>query len=1085
MKQYRYPKRILGIVLALFFCVKSIAQSITGTVVNDSGKVISGAVIKIAGKQNKHIHNAISNDDGRFSLSRLDDGDSVYNIEVKHIGYNTWTLQNYKIKTNGDNLLLVRLSETASDLNDVVVVGYGTQKKIDLTGAVSQVGGEVLENRPMPNVSRGLEGVIPNLNIVMTDGKPTRSPSYNVRGTTSIGQGGSALVLVDGVPGDPSLLNPDDIESVTVLKDAASAAIYGARGAYGVVLFTTKAPVKGKTQVNFRANYTQNRRTNTPKLVTDGYEWTQDFVEAYNSWYDYLSPPTTINGILSYTPAYLDSLKARHDDPSLPKVTVDPSTGKYNYYGSTDWYHELYTNNMPETEEALNISGGDDKASYLLSGRYYDQGGLFRYHPDNFKRYNLRARGDVYLAPWFKITDNIDFNTYNYFYPVVNGGSPIWRYMDVGSAPVGVMFNPDGTLTQSSYDAIGDLWTGNNSQTTKQFFFRNTASFNADIIKNELNLKGDFTYSYTSNVLVGKYYPVSYSPGPGLTGGGSVNDYLAQTTDNTKYYGANLYAQFNKNFGQHSLTLLTGINIEDSRDEPTYVKRDGLLDPDYPNFNVTSGQNYTVTGGGSEWSTAGLFFRGVYSYKDKYLAEVNGRYDGSSKFPSYSRSGLFPSISAGWIVSKESFMNFSKTFLDNLKIRGSFGSLGNGQLSSPYAFIQQMNIGTSTGFVLNGAYPTYTSVPGVLPNGLTWETSSTYDLGVDFDLLHNRLSGTFDYYQRYTTNMYTVSQPLPAVFGAAVPYGNYANLRTSGWEFQLDWKDKISDNLSYHVGVVLAHSQAYITKYNNPNGVLPYPSATSTYYKGEKLGEIWGMVDDGYFTQADLDGAHNDQSYIVVSNNNIVMPGDIKFKDLNGDGKINIGQSTLADHGDLKVIGNTQPKYTYGINAGVTWKMLSFSTFFQGVGHQDWWPGTEAGMFWGQYNRPYESVPADMMKNVWSETNTNAYFPRYRGYVALQGTRELVIPQTKYLQNVAYLRLKNVNLTWTLPKEWTTPLKLTKVQVYFTGQNLFTFSPLYKHTKNFDPEVIYGADPEVSAGAGNGYDYPMLKSYSFGLNLTL
>ncbi len=989
------------------------------------------------------------------------------------------------MRTKGDNLLLIRLKENENNLDQVVIVGYGTQNKTDLTGAVSQVGGEVLDNRPMPNVARGLEGIIPNLNIVMTDGKPTRSPSYNVRGTTSIGSGGSALVLIDGVPGDPSLLNPNDIESVTVLKDAASAAIYGARGAYGVVLFTTKSPKKGKTQVNFNADYTVNQKTVTPSIVTDGYQWTQDFVNAYTSWYDYQSQPTTINGILPYTPQYLDSLKAREDNPSLPKVTVDPSTGKYLYYGSTDWYNELYRNDMPATEEALSISGSNDKADFLISGRYYDQGGIVRYHPDQFKRYNLRVKGDIHLAPWFTIGDNVDFNTYNYFYPVVNGGSPIWRYMDVASAPVGVMFNPDGTLTQSSYDAIGDLWTGNNSQITKQVFFRNTASFNADIIKNELSLKGDFTYAYTNALMTGKYFPVTYSAGPGITGGGSTNDYLSQSTGITKYYAANLYGQFSKKFGDHSITLLTGSNIEDDRFDTSYVRRDGLLDPSLPNFDLLSGQNYTVTGGGYEWAIAGFFFRGNYAFKDKYLFEVNGRYDGSSKFPSYSRFGLFPSFSAGWLISKEPFMAFAKNFLDNLKVRASFGSLGNGQLSNPYQFVSTMSIKQSTGFALNGAYPTYTSQPAVLPNGLTWETASTYDGGLDANLFQNRLSGSFDYYQRYTRNMFTVSQPLPGVFGANVPYGNYANLKTDGWELTLNWKDNINESLSYGIGVVLSDSKAYITKYNNPNGIIPYGSNSNTYYKGERLGEIWGMVDDGYFTQADISGSHNDQSYIVVSNSNIIMPGDIKFKDLNGDGKINIGQGTLADHGDLRVIGNTQPRYSFGINTNLAWKSLSFSAFFQGIAHQDWWPGTEAGLFWGQYNRPYESVPSNMMNNVWTEDNPNAYFPRYRGYVALQGTRELVIPQTKYLQNAAYVRLKNVNLTWTMPKKWFGQLNLTSVQVYFTGQNLFTLSPLYKHTKNFDPEVIYGADPEVSSGAGNGYDYPMLKSYSFGVNVTL
>lgn len=984
----------------------------------------------------------------------------------------------------GDSLQLsIGMDAEEGSLNDVVVVGYGTQKKIDLTGAVSQISGEALSNRPMPNVARGLEGLIPNLNIVMTDGKPTRSPSYNVRGTTSIGSGGDALVLIDGVPGDPSLLNPNDIESVTVLKDAASAAIYGARGAYGVVLFTTKSPKEGKVQVNFNTNYTINQKTVTPKIVNDGYEWTKDFADGYNAWYDYKSQPATINGILPYTPQYLDSLKARSLDPSLPKVTVDPATGKYLYYGSTDWYKELYRNSMPAVEEALSVSGSGKNADFLLSGRYYSQGGIFNYNPDKFKSYNLRLKGNIYLAPWFTLSDNLDFNSYNYFYPVVNGGSPVWRYMDVSSVPMAVMFNPDGTLTPSSYQGVGDMWTGNNKQTTKQTYVRNTASFSADVIKNELNIKGDFTYAYTNNNMDAQYYPVSYSEGPGRIGASSVNK-LNKATSISQYYAANLYSQFDKKFGDHSITLLAGANIEDSHFDTSFMQRDGLLDPSLPNFNLLDGVNYALAGGGYEWAIAGFFFRGNYDYKGKYLLEVNGRYDGSSKFPSYSRYGLFPSVSAGWNISKEPFMNFSNGVLDNLKIRASVGSLGNGQLKNPYQFVPLMAVSQSTAIAVNGAFPTYTSMPAVLPSGLTWETATTYDGGIDLSMFKGRLTSTFDVYRRNTTDMFTVSQPLPGVFGAAVPRGNFASLKTIGWDLNINWQDKVSESVSYSLGFILSDSKAWITKYNNPNGIIPYGANKNTYYEGERLGEIWGFQNDGYYTEASLAAPHPDQSYIVVSNSNIYLPGDIRFKDLNGDNVINIGQGTLKDHGDLKVIGNSQPRYNFSFNGSVSWKSLSISAFFQGVAEQDWWPGTEAGLFWGQYNRPYESIPADMMKNVWTQENPNAYFPRYRGYVALQGTRELALPQVNYLQNAAYIRLKNVNLTWTMPKTLIQHLHLTNMQLYFTGQNLFTYTPMHKHAGNFDPEVIYGSDPEVNAGSGNGYAYPMLKSYTVGANIT-
>jgi len=354
-------------------------------------------------------------------------------------------------------------------------------------------------------------------------------------------------------------------------------------------------------------------------------------------------------------------------------------------------------------------------------------------------------------------------------------------------------------------------------------------------------------------------------------------------------------------------------------------------------------------------------------------------------------------------------------------------------------------------------------------------------------MFQNRFTGSFDYYKRATRGMFTPSQPLPATFGATVPNGNFSDLRTNGWELSLNWQDHISKSVNYSVGVVLSDYIATITKYNNPNGILPY-NGVNTYFVGQRIGDVWGFTTDGLYTAQDLAQPHpNQTSYINVSNSNIPLPGDVKFKDINGDGAINIGNGTLADHGDLKIIGNTEPRYRYGVNLGLTFKDLSFNAFLQGVGHQNWWPGTDAGLFWGQYNRPYGSIPSNMMANVWSVDNPNAYFPRYRGYVALSGTRELAVVQTRYLQNAAYLRLKNINVTYNIPQRWVSKLKISSAKVFFTGQNLLTFTPLHKWAPNYDPEVIYASDPEVNPtnNIGNGYSYPMLKSYSFGINLTL
>jgi TonB-linked SusC/RagA family outer membrane protein len=1048
---------------------------VTGQVNDDSGQPLPGVSIIERGGKNA----TVTDNNGKYSINVPDNAVLIF----RFIGFTTQE-QTLQVKEGHEVTMNISMKAASNGLNEVVVVGYGTQKKIDLTGAISTVSGDVLADRPTPNVARGLEGVVPNLNIVMTDGKPIRSPSFNIRGTTSIGGGGSALVLIDGVPGDPSLLNPNDIDNISVLKDAASSAIYGARGAYGVVLINTKDPKKEKTTINFSASYTINQKTVNPSVVSNGYEWTKDFADSYMGWYDYRSQPTTINGVLPYSPSYLDSLKARTTNPSLPQVTVDPATGKYVYYGNTDWYKQLYRSAMPATDYSLNIASSTKNTSFYISGRSYNQKGVYTYNPDDFSRYNLRIKGNINITPWLTLSDNLDFNSYKYLYPLTNGNAPVTRYLDIAASPVGVMYNPDGSLTPSSYLAVGDLATGNNNSNTTQLYIKNTVSLSAEVIKNYLNLKADFSYAYTNYNVLSQFYPVSYSAGPGLSGT-SVNNYLNNSGSITDYWTTNVYAEGKKNFGKHSFKLLVGTNIEDNVIKTNSYQRDGLIDPSLPNFNLLNGTNYTVTGGGNEWAIAGFFARLNYNFDEKYLFEVNGRYDGSSKFPSYSQFGFFPSVSAGWVMSKENFMSFASGWLDNFKFRASYGSLGNGNIN-PYQFIPQMAVAQSNSTIINGAYPTYTKNPNVLPTNLTWETSTTIDGGVDFAMFRNRFTGSFDYYSRATTGMFTPSQPLPATFGAAVPNGNFSNLRTNGWDLSLNWSDHISQSVKYSIGVVLSNYTATITQYNNPNGILPYGDV-KTYYKGEKVGDIWGFTTQGLYTAEQLAGPHpNQTSYINVSNSNIPLEGDVMFKDLNGDNAINIGKGTLADHGDLSVIGNSTPKLPYGINLGLTVKNFSFSAFIQGVGHLDWWPGTDAGLFWGQYNRPYGSIPSNMMANVWSPSNPDAYFPRYRGYVALSGTRELAVVQTRYLQNAAYTRLKNINLTYNVPQRWISKLKLTSAKIFFTGQNLLTFTPLHKYASNYDPEVIYGSDPEVNPGVniGNGYSYPMLKSYSLGINLT-
>lgn len=1063
------------ILTMLLFCQLAFSQqagerTVTGVVLDDGGQSLPGVSVLL--KQGNANQGTTTDADGRFALTVPHGATLIFSF----IGMAT---KEAAVPDAGE--MSVVLQPDITTLEEVVVVGYGTQKKINLTGAVDQVGSEVLENRPLTNLTRGLQGVIPNLNIRMTDGKPTRSAEYNVRGATSIGAGGSALVLIDGVPGDPNLVNPNDVESVSVLKDAASAAIYGARGSFGVVLITTKRPQQDRTQINYSASYSMNDRTVKPKLVTDGYTWAKMFDEAYYSWNDYKAHPQKANSVFPFSLEYLDELQRRQQDPSLPRTDINPTTGEYVYYGNTDWLKELYADQNPTMEHALSISGSSNKVNYLISGRYMSQKGIFRYNPDNYKMYNLRANGSVQATSWLKIENDLTFSQMSYFFPMLNhpSNTPVWRRISDEAFPIAMLRNPDGTLTENAAIVFGSFISGNNHSDLIRLQIRNTSRFNATFFDKKLRISGDYTFRKLTDTETRLYTPVPYSKVPGVMLERGENK-MNEQDDKTQYLATNIFAEYEEKFGKHNAKALVGYNYENSQLSSRFIQRDGLLNPQLPDFSLMNGVNYIMRGGGNQWTVLGGFFRLNYNYAEKYLLEINGRYDGSSKFPQDQQFGFFPSASAGWRVSDEPFWSFAKNVVPELKIRASYGSLGNGNIS-PYQYAETMAV-NQLPMVINGIRADYTQKPGVVPAGLTWEKATTRNIGADIGLFDNHLTASFDVYTRYTTDMFTVGLPLPSVFGASVPKGNYADMKTKGWELSLAWRDQIQGTkpFGYDLRFIISDNVSYITKFNNPLGIID-----NTYYKGMRLGDVWGLVNEGYYIDdADIASRGIDQSYIRVSAANTPMPGDIKFKDLNGDGFINMGKGTLDDPGDRQVIGNTTPRYLFSFNANADWNSFFISAFFQGVGKRDFWPGTDNALFWGPYNRPYSWHPEDVVNNMWSEENPNAYFPRLRGYTALNARAELTEPQSKYLQNVAYVRLKSLTIGYSLPASLISRIGVSNAKVFLSGQNLWTYSPMFKVTRNLDPEVIEGSDPEMNAGAGNGMSYPMLKTYTLGINVT-
>ena len=1075
----KLTKRVLlTSLLLLLLSFSGFAQNVIvkGNVADIKNEPLIGVNVVEKGTTN----GTITDIDGNFSLNISPNATLVFS----YVGFIT-----KEIQWDGKSLLNVVLQDDTELLDEIVVVGYGTARKVNLTGAVDQVTSEVFENRPINNMTQALVGVIPNLNIQMTDGKPTQSPSYNVRGVTSIGQGGSALVLVDGVEGDPRMLNPNDIESVSVLKDAASASIYGARAAFGVVLITTKGATKGKTSLNYTGGFSSKSPTTVPDNIVDSYPWAQSFSDAWARWNDNGNTPTAINKTMSFSPAYLAEIKRRWEDPNLPRIEINPVTKAYEYYYSTDWYKELYKNNFFAQDHNISLSGGNDLASFYLSGRYNGEDGLYKYNTDKYSMYNLRARGNIQLFKWLAVDNNIEYSSMKYRQPInVGEGSNIWRNMADEGPPLAPLLNPNGTLSFPAAYTIGDRYLGKNGADLQQNVIKNKTAFTADFFDKSLVLRADFTFQNNEYSHQQVRVQVPYSRYDGQIGytGTNTND-LQERRSTTNYIATNVYANYTKSFDQkHNFDLLGGFNYEQSVYKNVTMTRNGIVYEDAKDINLTLGNNITTTGGYQKWRIAGSFFRINYNFMERYLLEVNGRYDGSSKFPEKQQWAFFPSTSVGWRLTEEPFWKMNRDAISNIKLRLSYGSLGNGSIS-PYTFSENFGISQSDR-ILGDTRPQRTSQPGVIPNSLTWETATTGNIGLDITALKNRLSFTGDIYKRWTKNMYTVGPSVPAIFGTGVPKGNYGSLETTGWEISLSWMDKFTlagKPFSYNARVTMADSKSIITDYYNPDYNL------TDYYIGQTIGEIWGYRVEGLFrTQEEINNSPS-QSNILAHTTRRNYVGDLKFVNLDGDNVIYHGLNRVGDSGDKAIIGNRSPRYIYGLSLGADWNNFFFSSFFQGVGKQQWYPSREA-RFWGQYNRPYNAYPR------WQENrqfrpelnNFDAYLPLLSGYTAQNANGQLSLPNDRYLQNVAYVRLKTLSFGYTFPTKIASKMHANSLQIYVSGENLWSWSPLYKINKDTDVNNIWGAgtqltglDSDNTRTDGDGYNYPTLRVISLGLSI--
>ena len=1043
-------------------------RAISGKVTDATGEPIIGATISEKGGRN----GTTTNVNGEFSLEVNPEN----MLTISYVGFAPQTVK-------ARDAMHITLAEESKGLDEVVVIGYGTKKKANLIGAVSTVTADELKDRPVSSAGQMLQGQVPNLNISFSSGTPGESTKMNIRGATSIVNSGSPLVLIDGVEGDLDRVNPNDIESISVLKDAASAAIYGARAGFGVIIVTTKSNKDGQAHITYNGRFSWSAPTTKTKFMTNGYQTAKLVDTFFNA--------TSGGSYSKLTPDDYNELEARQYDttenPARPWVVVSPVDGRYHYYGNFDWYNYLFDFTQPTWNHNLSISGGNNKMNYMLSGGMNDHDGVFALSTDKYRTRNLMAKFNAEVTSWFRIFSSASLFKSKYTQPgydFEDGGNV--GNLTFHAMPWIVPVNPDGTnvyTLPNSGDRPADgfaamLRTGNGFSTVNKTEHTYAVGGVLKLMEG-LELTGKMTYRTFIKDKLFRMASFQYSERPNemkTANSGFFGNRLKDSRATTDVYVYDLYGNYHKTFAEaHNLAIMAGMNYE--RGSYKWVEPSGkdLLSETLNDLNLSVGAK-SVKGAQHEYALLGYFGRISYDYLGKYMAEVNMRYDGTSRFKSSDRWGFFPSVALGWRVSEEKFFHNLLPVVSNLKLRASIGSLGNqvtdGYSNPYYPYIRLITLDNMTklNYIFNNAQAMYATIGSPVSGSLTWEKVVTSNAGLDVGLLNNRLALTLAVYQRNTKDMLATSLTLPAVYGYAVPLENNGELRTRGFELSLSWNDKFllaGKPFYYGITASLADSKSKLTKFRgNETKIL------GQNYEGMEWGEIWGYKVQGiYQTNAEVAARGVDQSFLGSKFSD--QAGDLIFEDLDGNHKINNGKGTLSDHGDLVKLGNSQARYHYGFSLNLSWYGFDMSMFWQGIGRQNMYPGDNNMMFWGPYSRAYSSfIPADLPGKVWSENNRDAYFPRAGQDQARWFAMSKV--NDRYLQNLAYCRLKNLTIGYTLPKILTKKIYLDKVRFYFSGENLFTMTKLKSDY----------LDPEQMTTDRNGRVYPFSKTFSFGVDVS-
>ena len=1040
----------------------------SGTVIDMAGEPVIGATVIVKGTTN----GVVTDLDGNFSLDNVKQGDI---LQISFVGYKT-----QEVAWKGKSLSITLQDDTQA-LDEVVVVGYGVQKKVNLTGAVASVKGDALERRPVADATQSLQGLVPGLLVSNSEaGRPGASGSLSLRGQGNLSGSSSPYVLVDGVEMSLSDVNPSDIENISVLKDAASAAIYGARAAYGVILVTTKKGQEGKMRVNYQGTVGWSAPTVLPDMV-NSYEFAKywnDGVRNAGSTRLYSNEKLAMYKQFCEDPTGMDPWFELGANASMNPAFENSESG----LGNVDYFDLHYKDWAFKQNHNVSLSGGGKAAQYYVSGGFYNEDGILRYADMDYSRYNFTANLTSQLTKWLKLKVNTKFMHSDTNTPFGDGGISEGFYHSLARfRPTVHPIDPNGNFTELTMIPYLQSGTYTNTQRDR---FNLTGGFELQPLKNWF-INFDYTYKLMNvehealNVapLIYGADGISTSLGArselGVVKDGRFTRYYTRT----RYQSINLYTNYMFTLAdKHNFTLMAGYQEEDN--SYSYMRNSitGLYSTTNPSVAMGTGDK-TVTDTRNGWATRGFFGRFNYDYDGRYLLEVNGRYDGSSRFASDNRWGFFPSVSVGWNIHRESFMESLQDKVSSLKLRVSYGLLGNQAGASLYTFATSMSLnGGLGGYIFQDGRHIYTNAPGVIDPNTTWEKVESKNIGLDFGFFGNALTGTIDIFQRDTKDMLGPGLDFPDMFGASAPQTNNARMRNRGWELSLNWRGKIGSDIDYSVGGSLSDATAEVTEYANPTGTNP----AGNWYVGKKVGEIWGYRASGIIQSEEEAKEYNEKYDLSYLSGTAWTPGDVKYVDLDGDKAINKGGNKLGDMGDFTIIGNTTPRYQYTFNGSISWKDLSLSMMFQGVGKRDWNPGT-APYFWGSGAYAQVTVFNEHL-DYWREDNKGAYYPK--PYIHSAGgvtTYRNKIMQTsdRYLQSGAYCRLKNITLSYNLPTDWVKKAGLQKVQVFFSGENLLTFTSL---KGMFDPEAIFTSNSYTGEG---GKNYPMNKVVSFGLVVNL